>query len=152
MSSFRVRIDERVSAIVETLSGPRSVFPTMAETLVFGALVGFRFSRREALGEVRRDPISSSVFESGNLQGYLYLLAVAVESDIAILRDDADDSYVRIFEEYALGGFLHIEDYMSAHGKSAEEAILSLMSDEAAAMRKQEEETRPKPKIVFKKR
>lgn len=164
MTSFSVRIDERVAAIAEQLAGldeagetraDRSVarlFPSMAEAVVFAALIGFGANRREGLVTVRKNPISSQVFEASQLHGYVFLIPIAAQDEIDILRDENFPNAVKVFEEYALGGFLELVDYMEKSRLPLFDAVLALMTAQAADLANSRSRSSEVPIIIRKKR
>lgn len=142
MTNFQIRIDQSVAHIAEELAGiaddsasahgNQRVFPTMAEAINFAALVGFRAKKKKAVENARKDPIRSQIFESNQLQGYICLIAVAETNDIDCLRDEGFEESVRLYEEYAFGGFLTIEQWGKESGKPLFERILNEMTNIAA--------------------
>lgn len=164
MSSFQIRIDQSVAHIAEELAGitddssvsygNQRIFPTMAEAINFAALVGFRAERRRPIENARKDPIRSQIFESNQLQGYIYLMAVANTGDIEILRDENFEESVQLYEEYAFGGFSEIEDWGKETGKPLFERILNEMTKVAAILQEAQhsQNSSKKPVIIRKKR
>lgn len=164
MSTFTVRIDQSVAHIAEELAGitddssaaygNQRVFPTMAEAINFAALVGFRANRKRAIETARKDPVRSSIFESNELQGYIYLLAVAETKEIEVLRDENFEESVQLYEEYAFGGFLEIEEWGKATGKPLFERVLNEMTAIAAKLQEDQkaQNAASKPVIMKKKK
>ena len=163
MSTFTVRIDQSVAHIAEELAGitddssaaygNQRVFPTMAEPLT-AALVGFRAKRKRPIETARKDPVRSSIFESNELQGYIYLLAVAETKEIEVLRDENFEESVQLYEEYAFGGFLEIEEWGKATGKPLFERVLNEMTAIAAKLQEDQkaQNAASKPVIIKKKK
>lgn len=164
MSSFSIRIDERVANVAEELAGLDSagsdigerravrLFPSMAEAVVFAALIGYGAQRREKLGTPRKNPISSQIFESAQLQGYVFLIAVADCDEIDILRDENLPAAVEVFEEYAFGGFLELLDYMEKSRHSLFDAVLARMTAVAAELSQSASSNTEVPVIIRRKK
>lgn len=161
MSSFTIRIDESVSHIAEELAGlspdearsraPR-IFPSMAEALVFAALIGFKAKRREEIIKPRSNPIASQIFESAQINGYVFLIGVASSKDIDVLRDESVQEAVLAFEEYAFGGFSEIQHWMEKGASTLFDTIINEMSEVAGELAKLEAaSTQTKPVIIKKK-
>ena len=161
---FGIRIDQSVFYIVEELSGRNEerntvfgrqrVFTTMAEAINFAALIGYRAKRKCEVEDARSDPINSRTFESNQLQGYIYLIAVAETGDIKILEDENFEQCVQLYEEYAFGGLREIEDWVKTSGKPLFERILSEMTTIAASLQKTQatQNSSGKPIIIKKKK
>ena len=142
MTNFQIRIDQSVAHIAEELAGiaddsgsaygNHRVFPTMAEAVNLAALVGFRAKKKKAIENARKNPIASHIFESNQLLGYVCLIAVAETNDIDCLRDEGFEESVKLYEEYAFGGFLTIEQWGKDSGKPLFERILNEMTKIAA--------------------
>lgn len=108
----------------------KSVFPTIRELVCFAAILGFENDRRKKLQNDTNDVDARNVEKSQQTQDLIYLIALAVEKDVEILRDENEEQMYRIFEEYAEGGFEILELWMrekpdDVHG---DEAILAAFS------------------------
>jgi dnd system-associated protein 4 len=161
MDNFSIRIDESVSHIAEELAGrspdgaplgaPR-IFPSMAEALVFAALIGFKVKRRKKIIKPRSNPIASQIFESAQIHGYIFLIGLASSKDIDVLRDESVQEAVVTFEEYAFGGFSEIQSWMEKGASTLFDTIILEMNDVAAELSKLKAASpQTKPVIIKKK-
>ncbi len=95
-----------------------SVFPTIKELQCYAALLGFAKNQREKFerGD-KAESIEWHVFDSEWHGQCVYLIAVAETGNMKILNDDsenaADEDMVKIFEEYAHGGFNIIQRWLN---------------------------------------
>ena len=116
-----------------TLGGPKRILGSQAEAMVLGALIGFRYQRRFSVENPRPDPIRFSIFESGKLDSYIYLLGITVLGDLSKLGAGYEHELIAVFEEFANGGFQLISEWQ-AEGDSLYGAILKKMEQEALTL------------------
>ncbi len=101
-----------------------AAFPHIKDVQVYAALLGFQNGRREAFDRRDAENIEWHIFDSDSLTHYIYLIALAETKDINILKYDeqnselngASEDMVKIFEEYAQGGFLILENMVAKAG------------------------------------
>lgn len=105
----RVHEDMVQRLAVDKLPGAdRSLFPTIRELLCFAALLGYSEKRRVPLDKNEGvEDVSYHLFERGEAEDLIYLIALAHTKDPEILKDGEEGRCAEIFEEYANGG-LHI--------------------------------------------
>ncbi len=90
----------------------RSIFPTMRELMCFAAVLGFEFDKRKPLDSDTNE-IDSRIFLNSEVAlDLLYLIGLATEKSVDILREENEEEMIRIFEEYAEGGFEILETWL----------------------------------------
>lgn len=152
-----VRIDRSVANIPEELtdggegSGGIKLFNTLAEVLVFAAILGQSHGRKKPIEEARPNPIRFGIFQNTNLDSYIYLLAINESEGFEILKDENLSDAITIFESYAFGGLELISEWIEKSGKGLHDAILEQMSLVATQRTYEEKEKRPRPKIIQRK-
>jgi len=152
-----IRIDRSVANIPEELTdggerrGGVKLFNTLAEVLVFAAILGKSHGRKKPIEEARPNPIRFSIFQNTNLDSYVFLIAVNETAGYDILQDENLNDAIAIFESYAFGGLELISEWIEKSGKGLHEAILEQMSLIAIQRTSEEKEKRPRPKIIQKK-
>lgn len=87
-----------------------ALFPTIKALQCFAAMLGFEQNRRESFSRSSTDNIEWHTFDTKEHTRYIYLVALAATGDFNILKDQQDstppsENMIRIFEEYAEGGF-----------------------------------------------
>ena len=109
-----------------------TIFPTIRELMCFAALLGFAEKRRIKLDEkYDRLGIENVVWENHPNQDIIFLVALADSKDTDILRDGREAECVRIFEEYANGGFEVIQDALLKGGDEfPEKDIIQMLLDQ----------------------
>jgi dnd system-associated protein 4 len=125
-----VRRSKRHETLVRQLTeganpqASRSVFPTMRELMCFAAVLGFEKSRKKPLESTTLE-IDGRTFENHQQSlDILYLIALADEKDVEVLRENNEDQCLAIFEQYAEGGFEEISAWLKErpddeHGDTA---------------------------------
>ena len=96
------------------------VFNTIKELQCFAAILGFDQKSRKKLDRSNCENIEWHTFENTKHDYFIYLIALAETMDMAILRQDFNNAestvkgedMVRIFEEYANGGFEIIRPWL----------------------------------------
>jgi dnd system-associated protein 4 len=97
-----------------------AVFPTIKALQCFAAVLGFSDSQRKPLERNKTENIEWHTFENGNLTDYIYLIALAEENDVNILKSDIEhlipdvtsENMIQIFEEYANRGLEIITSWL----------------------------------------
>lgn len=113
-----IRRSERHEALVRQLAesshphAGRPIFPTMRELMCFAAVLGFEKGKKFPLDPQTKE-IDGRTFENHQQSiDVLYLLALADAKDAEVLRENNEDEYISIFEQYAEGGFREIEAWL----------------------------------------
>lgn len=161
-----IRIDQSVATIPEQLAGINQpdddlpsymknslkLFNSMAEALVFASLLGASHNRSKPVENPRAYPIKFSIFESSELDSYIYLLAINESKGFELLEDESLDRAIMSFESYAFGGLEIISEWVEKSGKGLSEAILDQMSTVASEAINSRPRVKKKPTIMKKKR
>lgn len=104
-------------------------FPTLRELMCFAACLGYEFDRREPLGEDAVDFVEGRVFPRSDVAlDLLYLIGLAAEKNVNVVQEENEDKAIKIFEEYANGGFTILNDWLAKHPADAT-PIRSIMVD-----------------------
>ena len=137
MADARVKIAKDKAELVKSLRAEGAddttkPFQTYAEVLVFAAALGAKRDRREPFGEFSKkdpDPIPYDVFRK--YDKVVKLLAVAATKNPRILADneEAEDSRIKIFEEYANAGLEIIDNELKGSVDHLERVLLFLSSE-----------------------
>jgi dnd system-associated protein 4 len=108
----------------------RSIFPTMRELMFFAAVLGFEHDRKRPL-QAQTNEIDGRTF-SGSAQALdlLYLIALADDRNVDVLREENDEKMIEIFEQYAQGGFEIIAGWLREKPEdlNGDQALLSGLS------------------------
>lgn len=123
--------------IVQKLAGQnvpgtdRRLFPTIRELLCFAALLGFSEERRIPLDRSQGvEDVSYQQFERGDAEDLIYMIALAEEKNMDVLREGEEGKCAEIFEEYANGGLAIIKDFLlRAGGEYPDRALMSLLKE-----------------------
>jgi len=104
----------------------KQVFPTIRELMCFAATLGFQFEARGKLDEKTNDVDGRRFGEHSDTVDLMYLLSLAEERSGEVLRDSREEDRIKIFEEYANGGFEIIQRWMNARADdlNGDKAIL----------------------------
>ena len=97
-----------------------AAFPTIKALQCYAAMVGFDQGRREALDRADTENIEWHTFNNDGYSEYIYLIALAKTRNLGVLRYDVENSdtggfsedMVKIFEEYANGGFQVLQSWL----------------------------------------
>jgi len=146
MADTRVKIAKDKAELVKSLRADSAddttkPFQTYAEVLVFAAALGAKRDRREPFAEFSKrdpDPIPYDVFRK--YDKVVKLLAVVATKNPRVLADseEAEESRIKIFEEYANAGLEIIDNELKGSVDHLER-ILLFLSSERAEMRKQDD-------------
>lgn len=99
----RVRRPAQHEDLMKQLAGDDGPFGTLAEVLTFAAGLGYAEGRREPL-DGTGEQIDFDVFQRLGVDGFIDMLAAAVNEDVTILGQDKSDDRLTLFEEFANGG------------------------------------------------
>jgi len=91
----------------------KSIFPTMRELMCFAAVLGFQEEQRVPLTGKTHE-IDYRIWQSNDFAiDLLYLIPLAAERNLDLLRPESDDRLVEIFEEFVNGGLAIIQSWMN---------------------------------------
>lgn len=126
------KFEEMVRQLAEkphSISG-RPVFPTIRELMCFAATLGFEHKRRNPIQDEYLEIDSRNFENSETAVDLLYLIGLASEKNVNILRDEETDKMVSIFEEYAQGGFEILESWLreKPEDTDGDKAILAALN------------------------
>ncbi|MGY6031279.1 hypothetical protein [Phytobacter sp. AG2a] len=114
-----VRRDSRFEFLEEQLCSTKGakndfqVFGTVKELMVFAALVGYQLDDYQPLeSKVNTTPILLDTYSTTGHDAYIYLIALAKESSLDILKDENLRYAVNIFEAYCNSGLKHIDSWI----------------------------------------
>ncbi len=88
------------------------IFRTFMDLLVFSAMVGLSTGTRLKAGSTSLT-VPESVFANRNMDGAIFLVALANTKDPNSLREKNDLSSFSVFEEFANGGLKVISDWLA---------------------------------------
>lgn len=97
-----------------------AAFPTIKALQCYAAVLGFEEKRREPFNKDERENIEWHTFNNDGYTDYIYMIALAETQSLGVLRYDVDNSdqngfgedMVKIFEEYANGGFYILQTWL----------------------------------------
>ena len=128
-----------------------AVFQHIKALQCFAAIVGYDQGRRVKLDRGNTENIEWHTFENTKHTHYIYLIALAESNDVNILKYNVETSesspsgedmdMVRIFEEYANGGFEIIRGWLSkSPGDPYGDKALLVAMEKAGYLKKDEQE------------
>lgn len=92
------------------------IFPTFRDLLCFSAALGFEMGRKLPVDAGAGDFVDGRVFAKDDLSmDLLYLIALAENRDVDILREENEDKMIQVFEEYANGGLQVMTEWLKEH-------------------------------------
>ncbi len=102
-------------------SSNTSAFPTIKALQCYAAMVGFQEGRRDPFDKDERENIEWHTFKNDDYTDYIYMIALAETKSLDVLRYDVESSdmggfkedMVKIFEEYANGGFYILQNWLN---------------------------------------
>lgn len=116
---LQVHRDSRFESLEERFCSTKGakndfqVFGTVKELMVFAALVGYQLDDYQPLeSKVNTTPILLDTYATTGHDAYIYLIALAKESSLDILKDEHLRSAVNIFEAYCNSGLKHIDSWI----------------------------------------
>lgn len=137
MAEARIKIAKDKAELVKSLRADSNddttkPFQTYAEVLVFAAALGAKRDRREPFTEFSKkdpDPIPYEVFRK--YDKVVKLLAVVATKNPRVLADseEAEESRIKIFEEYANAGLEIIDNELKGSVDHLERILLFLSSE-----------------------
>jgi dnd system-associated protein 4 len=123
---------EEYEGVVEFLAGQDGLFKFNTGVITFAATIGLAEKYKKKL-EGKRKEIAIGIFENHKLTPYIYMIALASESELNLdlMRNEAgEETTIRIFEAYAAGGLSILNDRRNTGGlKSAYLFAYDLLRD-----------------------
>lgn len=113
-----VRRDSRFDVLEQKFCSTKSsensdvVFRTVKEFMVFSALVGFQLDDFKPLKSSSSTPILLETYATTKHDAYIYLIALANNASLDILKDEGLRDAIGIFEGYCNAGLLHIDNWV----------------------------------------
>jgi dnd system-associated protein 4 len=101
----------------------------MRELMCFAAVLGFEREQMKPLDTVTME-IDGRTFEGHDQsRDVIYLLALAHEKNVDVLREEHEDRCLTIFEQYAEGGFAELSAWLKERpeDENGDAAILSAL-------------------------
>ena len=103
-----------------------SIFSTIKDLMYFAALLGFENNKRIPLSnDHQKEDIGKTEWNNDKNLVLIFAIAFAETNDIDILKIEREEEMIKIFEEYANGGFAIIESWQSV---TDDEGITSLIT------------------------
>ncbi|MGP8304587.1 hypothetical protein [Vibrio sp. YIC-376] len=116
---LRVHRDDRFEQLVDKLCSTKGgadkdfVFNTVKEFMVFAALVGFQLNQYKPLASrSNTTSIALDTYATTKHDSYIYLIALAKEPTLDILKDQNLRDAIGIFEGYCNAGLIHIDNWV----------------------------------------
>ncbi len=89
------------------------VFTTVKEFMVFAALVGYQLDDYQPLeSKINTTPILLETYATTEHDAYIYLLALAKEPSLDLLKDENLRDAINIFEGFCNAGLKHIDSWV----------------------------------------
>lgn len=119
--AIRVKISQDKADLVQSLvlnnDNPQGVFATYADVMAFAATMGKKNKLRLPLNTIAKEPspISLDVFTSRGYDFLFKLLAITQTNNSKIISAydiRAEEERVMIFEEYANGGLMRLQEQL----------------------------------------
>lgn len=133
--AIRVKISQDKANLVQCLvlnhNNPQGVFATYADVMVFAATMGKKNKLRLPLNSIAKEPspISLDVFTSRGYDSLFKLLAITETNNPNIISAydiDGEEERVIIFEEYANGGLMKLQEQLKGAVDYSERILLIL--------------------------
>lgn len=107
----------------------KGIFPTYKDMMVFSAALGFRRGNRKPF-QKSSEPIDIEIFRGDFDRTIMSVIAVEENEDATMISPSREDDRIRIFEEYANGGFDILRREIHEGKQNWLEGILSLVQKE----------------------
>ncbi|MCA0936669.1 hypothetical protein LCL85_14105 [Vibrio alginolyticus] len=90
-----------------------AVFSTVKELMVFAALIGYQLNDYQPMSsKVGSTPILLDTYATTGHDAYIYLIALAKEPSLDMLKDENLRDAIGIFEGYCNSGLKHIDNWI----------------------------------------
>lgn len=130
-------LEDTLNQLVNPINGEPAPFLTKQKAMMFAAALGFHRNRSEPF-KSKAEGIRMDIFQRPQDDYIIHLLAVAKVRDLGILAPDREDERITIFEEYAHGGLLEMQRYLSS--PSAKGSMLDSLIQLTAEVRHKTED------------
>ncbi|BAQ64427.1 DNA phosphorothioation-associated protein 4 [Geminocystis sp. NIES-3709] len=133
--AIRIKIAQDKANLVQSLvlnnENPQGVFVTYADVIAFAAALGKNHKFRLPLDSIAKEPspISLDVFSSRGYDVLIKLLAIIETGNPQIISSydsTAEEERVNIFEEYANGGLMKLQEQLRGSVDYSERILLIL--------------------------
>ncbi|MBL1211301.1 DNA phosphorothioation-associated protein 4 [Geminocystis sp. GBBB08] len=133
--AIRVKIPQDKANLVQSLvlnnENPQGVFATYADVMAFAAALGKKNKLRLPLDSIAKEPspISLDVFSTRGYDLLFKLIAITENHNPQIISTydiTAEEERVTIFEEYANGGLMKLQDQLKGAVDYSERILLIL--------------------------
>lgn len=133
--AIRIKIAQDKANLVQSLvlnnDNPQGVFSTYADVMAFAAALGKKHKYRLPLDSIAKEPspISLDVFSSRGYDVLIKLLAITETKNPQIISAydaTAEEERVTIFEEYANGGLMKLQEQLRGSVDYSERILLML--------------------------
>lgn len=92
---------------------PNTIFKTVKELMVFAALVGHQLDKFEPLlSKANSGGVTLGTFSKTKHDAYIYLLALAKNPSLDLLKEEKLKEAISIFEAYCNAGLKHIDNWV----------------------------------------
>jgi dnd system-associated protein 4 len=100
-------------ATKDSQPGEKKVFNTIKDFMVFAALIGFQLNKSKVLdGEMTTTSIILETYATTKHDAYIYLIALAKNESLDILKDENLRNAINIFEGFCNAGLEHINKWV----------------------------------------
>jgi dnd system-associated protein 4 len=139
MPLARVQISVDKAEFVKKLStrgNSQGLFLTYSDILTFAGAIGFRHKKRVPFDKFSRKDPDGVLQEQFKNSAVISLIALAETKDpnILVSTDEADLQRVKIFQEYANGGFEILQNELHGISSYLERTLLILYTERHKAM------------------
>jgi dnd system-associated protein 4 len=111
---YSVRRPKKYESLMKLLKDDKSSpFRTYASSMLFAAALGHRENRRLTVDDVCQDGIRLTIFNEVDEIPFMYSLAIAETNSVDMFKEEFFPEVMKIFEEYAMGGFEIIQDRLN---------------------------------------
>lgn len=133
--AIRIKISQDKANLVQSLvlnnENPQGVFPTYADVMAFAGALGKKHKLRLPLDSIAKEPspISLDVFSTRGYDLLFKLIAITETSNPQIISAydiTAEEERVTIFEEYANGGLMKLQEQLKGAVDYTERILLIL--------------------------
>lgn len=112
-ASFFESLEEKLCSTKRGVNTNDYIFSTIKEFMVFSALVGFQLDKFKPLtAKTNTTSILLETYATTKHDAYIYLIALAKEPSLEILKDENLKKSISIFEGYCNGGLEVIDDWV----------------------------------------
>lgn len=136
--AIRIKIAQNKANLVQSLvinnDNPQGVFSTYADVIAFASTLGKKYQLRIPLDTIAKEPspISVEVFSSRGYDFLIKLLAITETNNAKIISDydlTFEQERITIFEEYANGGLIKLEELLKGSVDYSERILLILTQE-----------------------